>query len=507
MSKYLVGIDAGTTGCKSCVFDERGNILGSAYQEYPCYYPKPSWVEQSPDDMVPAVFNTCKQAIEKSGVDKKDIIGLGMSTQGSVIAMMDKDDNLLRPFLSWQDIRGGQAAIDEVISHISREEFYKITGDPLGLLFSITKLLWLRQNEPENWEKCAHILDQQDYFLRLFGADGYYTDTATASRNGMMDIDNLCWSQELHDIIGLPLEKRSVIVKEPGKIMTHMPADIADKMGLPAGCPVAMCTFDQNCNTFGAGGVDDGIAIMVMGTFGSCFVVSDKSIRDPNGKLVVKPNHGVGNYTIEAFSNTCASSYRWYRDTFGDFEKAEAARQGRDAYDLINEQIATVPPGANGITFLSYLQGASGAKINDKARGTFIGMTIGTTKAEMARAVMEDICYEMYEIVLAEQKAGINLNGIRLTGGAAKSPLWCQMLADITKQPISVLKCGETGCLGAALYAGIGTGLYTDCHDAARKAVQLTKTYTPNPDNFQTYEKAFQRFCDVYDALEKGKIF
>lgn len=506
MAQYLIGIDIGTTGVKACVFDLEGNVMGSAYQEYPCYYPKPTWVEQSPDDMVPATFAVCKKAIESSGVNNTDILALGMSTQGSVIAMVDENDNLLRPFLSWQDIRGGQEMIDKLCKQLPREEFYGITGDPLGLLFSVTKLMWLKENEPENWEKCAHIVDQQDYFLKLFGADDYYTDTATASRNGMMDIDNLCWSQKIHDIVGLPLSKRSKIVREPGKVLGHVPEDIAKQTGLAAGTPVCICTFDQNCNTFGSGGVTDGTAVMVMGTFGSCFVVSDKSIRDPKGVLVVKPNHGVGNYTIEAFSNTCASSYRWYRDTFGDFEKAEAARTGRDPYDLINEQIASVPPGANGVTFLNYLQGASGAKINDRARGTFIGMTIGTTKAEMARAVMEGICFEMLDIVKAEQDAGIQLNGIRLTGGAAKSPVWCQMLADITKQPIYLLKSGETGCLGAALYAGIGVGVYKDCADASEKAVKLTHTYLPNPDNFAAYDEAYRRFDDVYNALD-GSIF
>ena len=336
--------------------------------------------------------------------------------------LMDKDDNLIRPFVSWQDIRGGNAMIDKLCKEIPRKEFYRITGDPLGLLFSVTKLMWLNENEPENMKRCAHVLDQQDYFLRLFGADGYYTDTATASRNGMLDIDDLCWSEELHKIVGLPLSKRSEIIKEPGKILAHVPKHIAEQTGLKEGTPVCLCSFDQNCNTFGSGGIKDGTAVMVMGTFGSCFVVSDKSVRDPQGVLVVKPNQGIGNYTIEACSNTCASSYRWYRDTFGDFEKLKAAENGRDPYDLINEQIATVPPGSNGVTFLNYLQGASGAKINDRARATFLGMTIGTTKADMARAVMEGICFEMNDIIKAEQAAGIQLNGIRLTGGAAKSP-------------------------------------------------------------------------------------
>ena len=211
----------------------------------------------------------------------------------------------------------------------------------------------------------------QDYFLKQLGADGYYTDFSSASREGMMDINNKCWSKRMHDMLGIPLEKRAELVDEPGKVVGHIPKDVAELTGLAEGTPICVGAHDQNCNTFGSGGVDDGTAVVVMGTFGSCFIVSDEPIRDPKGRLVVKGNHGVGNYTIEAFSNTSASSYRWYRDTFCDIEKFSAELVKTDPYELINAQIADVPPGANGITFLPYLQGASGSKINDKGRGVF----------------------------------------------------------------------------------------------------------------------------------------
>ncbi|WP_028709754.1 xylulokinase [Propionicicella superfundia] len=506
MTQYLIGIDAGTTGCKACVFDTQGNMLARDYRAYPSYYPHPGYVEQSPDDMVPAVFDTCRAAVEKSGIRPQDVAGLSMSTQGSVIAMMDKHDELIRPFVSWQDIRGGREAIAWILDRIPRSEFYRITGDPLGLLFSVTKYLWLKQNEPENWARTVKLLDQQDYFLRLLGADGYFTDSATASRTGMMDIDEGVWSDRLHDLLGMPLDLRPEILSEPGRVMTRLGSDVAERMGLVAGTPVGMSTFDQNCNTFGSGAVESGAAVMVMGTFGSCFIVSDESIRDPDMTLVVKPNFGMGNYTIEAFSNTCASAYRWYHDVFGDSEQAAAAVSGRNSYDVINDQIASVAPGADGVTFLPYLQGASGAKINDRARGMFLGMRLGTTKPAMARAVMEGVSFEMYDIVRAELAAGIQLDGIRLTGGAANSPLWCQMMADITQRPISVLKSSETGCLGAAMYAGLAVGAYASPHDAAAQAVQLTRTFTPDPTRFDVYQAAHRRFDEAYEALD-GKIF
>lgn len=505
MGKYLVGLDGGTTGCKTCVFDLEGNLIASDYREYPCYYPQTGWVEQIPEDLLPNFLDSIKKAVEKSKVDPRDILGMGFSSQGSVIGLLDKDGKLIRPFVGWQDLRGADGGIDYLLERIPREEIYKITGDPVGTVFSNSKLAWLKMNEPENWEKTAMFSTQQDYFLKEFGADDYYTDYSSASREGMMDIDNQCWSKELHDALGISLDKRPKIVSEPGKIVAYASKSFSEKTGLAIGTPICMGAHDQNCCTFGAGAVNDGTAVIVLGTFGSCFVVSDKPVRDPKGHLVVKGNHGVGNYTIEAFSNTAASSYRWYRDTFCDYEKAKANELGKDTYDLINEQIATSPIGANGVTFLSYLQGASGSRLNGNARGTFVGMTLGTVKADMARAVMEGICYEMYDIIRAEQESGIDLKAIRLTGGAAKSPLWCQMMSDIFELPIHILQTSETGCLGAALYAGCGVGAYRNANEAA-KVVRIEKSYTPNPANYKAYNEAYGKFVQTYEALD-GTIF
>lgn len=506
MDKYLVGIDGGTTGCKTIVFDLDGNMIGSDYREYPCYYPKPGWVEQIAEDITPALFDSCKAAIKASGVDPKEILAIGFSSQGSVIGLLDDNGKCIRPFVGWQDLRGGEKEMKWVTDRMPRENYYQLTGDPLGIIFSLTKLVWLKENEPENWARTTMFSTHQDYFLKEFGADGYYTDLSSASRDGMCDVNNNVWAMDIFDMLEIPIEKRPILVTEPGKVVGHIPADVAAKTGLAEGTPLCMGAHDQNCCTFGVGAIEDGTVVMVVGTFGSCFVVSDTPIRDPKGRLVVKGNHGVGNWTIEAFSNTAASSYRWYRDTFCDLEKATGALSGIDAYELINAQIANVPPGANGITFLSYLQGASGSRINSNARGTFVGMSLGTKKADMARSVMEGICYEMNDIVRVEEEAGISIDSIRITGGATKSPLWCQMMADIFERPVHILQTSETGCLGAALYAGVGIGVYESCKAAADHAVHISNTYYPNSEKFLAYEAAYKRFINVYEALDK-KVF
>ena len=262
--------------------------------------------------------------------------------------------------------------------------------------------------------------------------------------------------------------------------------------------------MDQNCSTMGGGLVRDGSAVSVIGTYGAVYVASEKSVRDPERILIVKNNSGPENYTIEAASIASASCYRWFRDTLGPLEVAMAKEFGElgNAYHLLNRQIDSVAPGANGITFLPYLQGA-----DPYARGCFLGLSLGTTKAEMARAVMEGITLEMRDNFEAIRKMGIVVNEIRAVGGATNSAVWSQMQADMYKVPVSVLEVPETGCLGAALYAGVGLGVYKDLDEAVKRAVRVKARYEPNPDNFDCYDKAYVRFVCGYESLAQGGFF
>lgn len=502
MGKYLVGIDEGTTGCKTCVFDLEGNLLGMSYSEYPCIYPKPGYVEQKVEEVLPKLFATCKEAIEQSGIDPNEIEAMGLSTISNTFCFLDKDENILHDFVIWNDIRVTEKQIDQLKNTFTADEHYHKAGRPITTgNASVAKLLWFKDNEPEVLEKADRLCCTQDYYLKQFGADGYYVDDTSASRMAVSSIYTHEWSKEHLALAGLENIKLPEIIAEPGKVVGTIKEDISQKTGLPVGCKICLGAIDQNCSTFGGGLVESGSAVMVIGTFGSCFIASEKPAFDPNMKLVVKENHGMGNYTVEGMASAAGSAFRWYRDVCCRQEKTDAEATGKDAYDLIVDGAKNSPIGANGVFFLPYLQGVS-AKQDYNARGTFLGMTLGSSHEDMSRAVLEGICYEMRDVADAERAAGIPLSSIRIVGGAAKNDYWCQMFADVMQVPIEVVNAKETGCLGAAMYAGIACGIYESGADAVKRAVSVIKTFEPDAEKSAEYESIFKVWKKAYLALK-----
>ena len=510
MGKYLIGIDEGTTGCKTWVFDFDGALIASDYREYNVYFPQPNWVEQDGDEITEGLFSSCRAAIAKSGVDPKDIVALSLSTQGSTWGPTDEAGRLVRPFMGWQDTRSAYY-VDDIKNGkypATPERIYEISGYPLCVVGSLTKYLWVKDNEPELWAKTAHYSTHQDYFLNRFGADDWFvTDSASASRSMVYDVNNHCWNRELIDAFGLDYDKFPRVVPA-GTVVGEIKPEIAAVTGLAVGTKLCVGAMDQNCSTMGAGLVQAGSAVAVIGTYGATYVVLDEGLRDPHGILLCKANSGPENFTFESASIASASSYRWFRNTFCQLEAAAGQVIGEDPYELINRQIATVEPGANGVTFLPYLCGAGLGYRNDPdARACFLNANISTTRAEICRSVMEGITYEMRDNMEAIARNGIDIKDLRITGGGSKAPLWCQMQADIYQKPVSVLQTSETGCLGAAIYAGIGAGVYESYEQAVERAVKIRDVYQPNPALKDAYDKGYRRFVAAYEGLANSGFF
>jgi len=508
MRNYLVGIDEGTMGCKTCIFDLEGELIAYDYREYGSIYPKPGWVEQSADELTEALYSSCKAAIEKSGIDPKEILGVGLSTQGGVVGAVDENGKIIGNFIGWQDTRCFETNSD-TSDTIPMDEYYKIEGWSVrGLMHPYRTHLWLEENQPELHKKAARFVTNQEYFLRKFGAIGYYTDSSSACREGLADTDKHEYSEKLIKAAGMDPAKRGTVV-DHGTVVGFVTKEVAEKTGLAEGTSVCVGALDQDCSTFGAGMIREGDACVVMGTFGACFVVTEKPVRDAKERLIVKSHtrfkRGPNTYTLEGMSTTSASAFRWYRDQVARLEKKTAQETNGDPYNLICKEAEKSEPGSRGLTFLPYFTGAT-ARGNADAKGAFVGIRLDTVNADMSRAVLEGITFEMFDIIKIVEASGVEINSVRLAGGPTKSPFWCQIQADIYQKPVIVVKSPETGCLGAALFAGIGVGAYVNAYDAVDKAVKIAVTYQPHPENFAAYTDAYERYLSIYKGLSSTKF-
>lgn len=501
--KYLVGSDEGTTGCKVCVFSECGELLARAGREYPSYYPHEGWVEQNIDEIRDAVFASCKEAIAKAGVDPQDIVGVSHSNQCMTMVFLDEKGELVtNRTVGWQDLRHVEM-LPELRAKIDCKEYLKVSGTQFAS-YNIPVLLWHQRNNPEMWKKVRRICTHQDYFLRQYGANGYFIDEGNASFLSMARVDGIEWDKRLTDVFNVSPEMLSEIVHTPGRVVGEVDEDVSQKTGLPVGCKVCLGGADTNSCAMGAGAKDAGTEALVMGTAGVSIMVVDKILFDPNNRITIRSNPGFGNYQLYLMTNTGASAFRWFRDAICSMEVATGKIIGADPYDLITAAASQSRPGANGVMALTCIQGAHTRKKNEKARGGFLGISLGTSKGDLAEAILEGICFEMRDILDMKETLAGKIKNIRLGGGVAKSPMWCQMFADVFQKPVEVTEVQEMGCLGAAMCAGIGAGIYKDPSDAIEKCVRLKRTYAPNAARVDAYEAAFRRWQSAYTIANES---
>ena len=500
--KFLMGVDEGTTGCKAILFNENGCQIASTSKEYPSYYPHPGWVEQDIDEIKAAVFECIKETIVKSGVSPEDIVGVSHSNQGITMVLLDENEKpVFDRTIGWQDLRYTEM-LDELRAEVDLEEYLQISGMQFGT-YNIPVLRWLQKYEPEKWAKVKRICSHQDYFLRQYGADGYYIDEGCTNFLSMARMTDNDWDDRLMKVYNVTADMLPTVVHTPGKVVGYVTEEVSKATGLPTSCKVCLGNLDTNCCAIGAGADEVGTQLLIMGTAGVSIFVTDKDKLDPKGRITVRTNPGFNNWQNYIMTNTGASAFRWFRDSICSMEVATSQLMGVDPYNIITQTAARSKPGANGVTALTCIQGAHTRIKNEKARGGFFGITLGTTKADLAEAVLEGICFEMKDIMFMNQELSGEVRHVRLCGGVAKSELWCQMFADVLNKPVELTEVSELGALGAAMCAGIGAGLFTDCKDAVAKCVKITKTYSPDASKVAAYEEAFETWVRCYSISNK----
>jgi len=498
--KYLVGSDEGTTGCKVCVFTERGELVSCSCREYPSYYPHDGWVEQDINEIKDAVFSSCKEAIAKANIDPNDIVGVSHSNQCMTMVLLDESGNLVtNRTVGWQDLRHVEM-LPELRNQIDEDIFIHISGTQFGC-YNIPVLKWHQRNDPATWKRVRRSCSHQDYSLKQYGARGYFIDEGNAGFLSMARVNGIEWDEYLAAAHGVSPDMLSETIHTPGKIVGEVSEESSQKTGLPVGCKVCLGGADTNSCSMGAGATTAGTESLVMGTAGVSIMIVDKILYDPQKRITVRSNPGFSNYQLYLMTNTGASAFRWFRDAVCSMEVATGKVIGADPYDLITAAASQSNPGANGVIALTCIQGAHARIKNEKARGGFLGISLGTSKGDLAQAILEGICFEMRDILSMKESLAGPVSNIRLGGGVAKSPLWCQMFADVLGKPVEVTEVQEMGCLGAAMCAGIGAGIYKDPRDAVSKCVRVKKIYSPNLTRHTLYNQLYEKWLKVYGIV------
>ena len=499
MSRDLVlAHDLGTTGNKATLVRVDGCLVGSAFHGYDTFYPAIGWAEQDPEDWWAAFQLTTARLMRESGADPARVAAVSFSGQMMGCLPVDRAGTPLRRSIIWADQRGlKEAAL--LAERVGEERVYAITGHRISPTYSLEKLLWVRTHEPDVFKRTHRVLHAKD-FLRLRLTGTAETDYSDASGMNLFDLGRKDWSDEILSAVGLGRE----ILPEVGpstKVVGEIDRKSAEGLGLRAGTPVVMGGGDGPCAAVGAGVVAEGSAYNYIGSSSWIALAARTPVLDPDRRTFtfwhLDPDMVMPTGTMQS----AGASYQWMRNQLCGLEVAEAERQGVSAYELMNRQAASVPAGCRGLLFLPYLMGERSPHWNPAARGVFLGLTLTHGRADMIRAVLEGVSFNLRIILDAFLRQGVRVPTIRVIGGGAKGALWCQILADIMNRPIERLALlEEATALGAAIAGGVGAGVFRD-FGVARSIVKVAETYHPQPAVRDVYERQYEAFQEAYRAL------
>lgn len=500
--QYLIGIDIGTSGTKTVLFDQTGREIASASVEYPLYQPQNGWAEQDPLDWWQAAASTIRTALEKSRINPRDVKGVGISGQMHGLVMLDTAGNVLRRSIIWCDGRTGEEC-REITERVGRERLIAITANPALTGFTAGKILWVRRHEPEIYEKCRHILLPKDYIrYRLTGV--YATEVSDASGMNLLDVPNRCWSKEVLATLEIDEELLARVYESPD-VTGGITAEAAALTGLCAGTPVVGGAGDNAAAAVGTGVVRAGRAFTTIGTSGVVFAHSEQVTIDPAGRVHTFCHSVPGCWTVMSCTLAAGLSLKWFRDTFCAAEREAAAGMGVDPYEIMNAQAARSPIGANRLLYLPYLMGERSPILDENARGAFIGLSAMHTKYDLLRAVMEGVTYSQRQNLDVLRGMGVTFTEMLACGGGGRSVFWRQMLSDVYDCPVNTIaSSGESPALGAAILAGVGAGVYSSVQEGCDAVIRTNTPELPDRTRSLQYEPYYRVFCGLYPALRES---
>lgn len=499
MINYLIGVDIGTSGTKTVLFAENGKPVASKTIEYPLYQPQNGWAEQDPQDWWNASAETIRAVVQESGVDPKQIKGVGLSGQMHGLVMLDENGAVLRRSIIWCDGRTGEEC-KEITEKVGAKRLIELTANPALPGFTAGKILWVRKHEPDLYRQCRHILLPKDY-IRYMLTGEFATEVSDASGTNLLDVPCRCWSDEVLEKLEID---KALLPKmhESCEITGTISEQAAKRTGLAVGTPVAGGAGDNAAAAVGTGVVEQGKAFTTIGTSGVIFAHSDQVAIHPEGRVHTFCHAVPGCWTVMSCTLAAGLSLKWYRDNFCEAEKQTAEGMGVDPYYLMDQQAKRVPVGANRLLYLPYLMGERSPLLDADSRGVFFGLSAIHTRYDMLRAVMEGVVYSLRDCLDTLKEMGIAFDTMYACGGGGSSPLWRQMLADTYDCNVQTIASKEGPALGAAILAGVAAGIYPDVQQACRKIIKTNPAQQPIAENIAVYENYYQLYRKLYPSLK-----
>ena len=487
MAVYLLGIDIGTSSCKTALFRPDGTAAASGSSDYPVSYPRKGWAEQDPRDWWQGVCRAVREMLGESGIDPAEIAGIGVDGQSWSAIALDRTGEVLCPTPIWTDTRSEEIC-RQTADRLTKEKLFGLCGNPAQPGYTWPKILWYRENRPEVFAKTEKILQSNSYIVyRMTGS--ITQDLSQGYGLACFDMRKGCWDDEACGELGI--SRRFLPELIPcHRVVGKLTREAAEQTGLKEGIPVVAGGLDAACGTLGAGVVSPGQTQEQGGQAGGMSICIDRYVADP--RLILGFHAVPGRWLLQGGTTGGGGALKWLRETmFPDLSFAQMS-------DLAEQ----APAGSGGVTFLPYMAGERSPIWNPNACGVFFGLNFGTTREQIIRACMEGVAYALRHNLETAEEAGARAETLRAMGGSANSRIWTQIKADVTRRGIEVPASDTATTLGAAMLAGVGTGVWQDFEEAARQTVHVRKRYMPDPENEAVYDRGYETYRRLYENLK-----
>lgn len=496
MERCALGIDVGTGGTRALIADSSGRVVASATEEHvPFASPRTGWAEQNPDDWWRAAQLAVRNALRCGDVQGEQIACVGLSGQMHGAVLLDAAGKVVRPALIWCDVRT-QKQCDELNQRIGAKRLIQLTCNPALPNFTLTKLLWVRENEPQNWSRVRSVMLPKDYVrVRMTGEKA--TDVADASGTLMLDVARRRWSSEVLRAAEIDSALLPALF-ESCDICGKVSRESAELTGLAPGTPVVAGAGDQAAGAIGMGIVAPGAASATIGTSGVVFAATDHPALDPKGRLHTFC-HGIpGRWHVMGVTQAAGLSLRWFRDQFGN----TGVPDGRDPYEHLMDEAAKSPPGSEGLLWAPYLMGERTPHLDAQARGVLAGIAASHSRSHIVRAILEGVAFSLKDSLGIFEEMGVPVRTIRLGGGGARSRLWSQIQADVYGHEVEITQTEEGAAYGAAILAGVAAGMWTSVDAACKESVRVAHCLLPISANVSVMQSQYAAYSRIYPAMK-----